>query len=395
VPPPSLGLPGSSKAGAGAGQHQAWAGLCVQLLRSGGGGKFGVGAKGWGEHTQMSARRSSRRLVRPAARLFDKSTYEGDELTLVEDEERSSPASWPRQRPRSKKRLISDEDDEEHAKMHARQVVAEEEASTEADSEASLNETSQPVKSRSIPPSQPVPATPPPSAPQAAKSVLTPEQRDRMEQKRQEALARRAAHAVPPSLVAGATQEARAPLTHESNPRPQPQQQWATTPPQPQQQWATMPPQPQQQWATMPPQPQQQWATMPPQPATMPPQPQQQWATMPPQQQWTTVPPPQQQPAAQQQVAMPPPQQQAAQKLGQECFKCGSVSHWYRDCPMRTNAPPSQAQSSQASSSIEAKTCPKCQKQCAIRTSQTQRNPGRHFYKCDHPCNYFEWCASA
>ena len=64
------------------------------------------------------------------------------------------------------------------------------------------------------------------------------------------------------------------------------------------------------------------------------------------------------------------------------CRICGVVGHWAKDCPSKPAEPVGPE-------------CPCGGGPCTVLTSQSERNPGRQFYKCPKPresqCRFFQW----
>ncbi|VVB14395.1 unnamed protein product [Arabis nemorensis] len=71
------------------------------------------------------------------------------------------------------------------------------------------------------------------------------------------------------------------------------------------------------------------------------------------------------------------------------CFRCHEPGHWISDCPLKINADPLPPPSIHCTCGGGF---------CLTKVANTQRNPGRKFYKCPtvrtfaQDCGFFKWC---
>ncbi|KAG6676178.1 hypothetical protein I3842_15G139800 [Carya illinoinensis] len=90
------------------------------------------------------------------------------------------------------------------------------------------------------------------------------------------------------------------------------------------------------------------------------------------------------------------------------CFNCHQRGHWAKNCPFKTpdkKFEPSSAivslpsSSSSNDSDLPLIRCRCGQDYCLVRTSRTDKNPGRKFYTCPgvngSKCGFFKWCDEA
>ncbi|XP_010028920.2 uncharacterized protein LOC104419088 [Eucalyptus grandis] len=80
------------------------------------------------------------------------------------------------------------------------------------------------------------------------------------------------------------------------------------------------------------------------------------------------------------------------------CFSCKKQGHWTKDCPDKS---PSKSSQQPPSADVPVLQCRCGAGACVVRTSHTQQNPDRKFYKCLERapdgdgvggCGFFAWC---
>ncbi|CAN6571360.1 unnamed protein product [Malus baccata var. baccata] len=90
---------------------------------------------------------------------------------------------------------------------------------------------------------------------------------------------------------------------------------------------------------------------------------------------------------------------------GDTCFKCGKPGRWARDCDAPSGGGGGGGYygnigGGDSSISVPEKNCPCGYGACLVLTANTEKNPGRKFYKCplrqeNGGCSFFEWCDNA
>ena len=72
------------------------------------------------------------------------------------------------------------------------------------------------------------------------------------------------------------------------------------------------------------------------------------------------------------------------------CYFCGRIGHWANACPLRTRE-------QREKEKVYPRNCHRCGLRCEVKTSRTDKNPGRHYYRCE-PCQqqhgqgWVGWC---
>ena len=70
------------------------------------------------------------------------------------------------------------------------------------------------------------------------------------------------------------------------------------------------------------------------------------------------------------------------------CFYCNKQGHWQDSCPVRRRHEAEEQQWPQRS-------CPRCKQTCLVKTSRSQANPDRQYYRCSNcPSGrpFVAWC---